>query len=180
MSVALEVNAEDARWGNLEPVARRAIDAGLRHLGQEPARFEVSVLACDDARIAGLNTEFRAKALPTNVLSWPSWDLTAETRGAVPEPPEPGTPDDPELLGDIALAYETCAREAGEQGKPFEAHVTHLIVHSLLHLLGYDHQNDEDADLMEKTEALILAQLGIGDPYAEEDPVRPDGSSGSA
>ena len=177
MSVSLEVNAEDPRWGDLDPVARRAIDAGLRHLGQDPALFEVSLLACDDARIAGLNTEFRAKAVPTNVLSWPSWDLTAEVRGALAALPEPGTRDDPELLGDIALAYETCAREATEQGKTFEVHVTHLIVHSLLHLLGYDHETDEDAVLMEKTEALILAQLGIGDPYAGDDPEPPDGGA---
>jgi metalloprotein, YbeY/UPF0054 family len=175
MSVTLDINAEEPRWGDLDPLARSAIEATLAHLGHDPACFEVSLLACDDTRIKALNAGFRDKDKPTNVLSWPSWDLSPETPGGLPEEPETGTPEDPEPLGDIALAYETCAREAVEQGKTLSDHTTHLVVHSVLHLLGYDHETDEDAALMEKTEVAILARLGIGDPYAEDDsePVTP-------
>lgn len=161
----VELNTEDERWGDLAPLALRAASAGLAHLGHDPAVFEVSLLACDDARIQALNAQFRGKDRPTNVLSWPAWDLGAEEPGALPFPPEPGSADEPEALGDIALAFETCAREASEQGKAFDDHVAHLLVHSLLHLLGYDHEDPRDGDLMEKTEVAILATLGIADPY---------------
>jgi probable rRNA maturation factor len=83
----------------------------------------------------------------------------------VPDSPEPGEVDDPELLGDIALAYDTCAQEAVEAGKTMADHVSHLIVHGLLHCLGYDHIRDGDAAVMEGTEVRILATLGISDPY---------------
>lgn len=176
----IEIAFKEPRWdaAGLEPLAQRACDVALRHLGHDPEGVEVSVLACDDARIRVLNAEFRGKDAPTNVLSWPAWDLSAETPGALPEPPETGTPDAPEGLGDMALAYETCAREAEEQGKRFDDHVTHLVVHSLLHLLGYDHENDADAALMEETEVAILAQLGIADPYAPDETGQPQGVAG--
>ncbi len=159
---------EDARWDEdaLAALCERAARASLVHLGHDPRGFEIALLACDDARIAALNAEFRGKPAATNVLSWPTWDLSAEEDGEAPEPPETGTADAPEPLGDIALAYETCAREAIEQGKSLEAHLTHLVVHSTLHLLGFDHIRDKDAALMEKTETEILAQLGVADPYA--------------
>ena len=175
MSVSLDINDEDPRWGDLTPLARRAIDATLAHLGHDPACFDVSLLACDDARIAALNAEFRAKPAPTNVLSWPTWDLSPDTPGGAPDDPETGTPDDPEALGDIALAYDTCSREAAEQGKTLADHTTHLIVHSTLHLLGYDHVTDPDAERMEKTEVAILAMLGIDDPYAGDETGAPTG-----
>lgn len=165
----VEVNAEDARWGDLAPLTGRALEATLRHLGHDPALFEVSVLACDDARIRALNAQFRGKDQATNVLSWPAWDLATDAPGALPEPPEPGTPQDPEPLGDMALAFETCQHEAAGQGKALADHVTHLIVHSLLHLLGYGHEGDADALLMEETETKILAKLGVADPYATLD-----------
>jgi probable rRNA maturation factor len=85
--------------------------------------------------------------------------------GEAPDLPEPGEADDPESLGDIAIAWETCAREAEAQGKPMANHVTHLLVHGVLHLLGYDHVEDEDALLMEGLEVRILASLGVSDPY---------------
>ena len=175
MSIHLEINDEDARWGDLAPLARAAADATLRHLGHDPALFEVSVLACDDARIRALNAEFRGKDKPTNVLSWPAWDLSPDSPGGTPEAPEPGTADDPEPLGDIALSFDTCTREALEQGKPFAHHVTHLVVHSVLHLLGHDHETDADASRMEKTEIAVLEQLAIPDPYAGDDSVLPGG-----
>jgi probable rRNA maturation factor len=86
--------------------------------------------------------------------------------GATPDAPEPGPVDDPESLGDIAIAWETCAAEAQAAGKPMPDHVTHLVIHGLLHLLGYDHENDIDATLMETTETRILETLGHSDPYS--------------
>lgn len=158
---------EDARWDEtgLDALAEQAARATLADQGLDPAGYEIALLACDDARIAILNADFRGKPAPTNVLSWPAWDLAAPDDGGTPDPAPDGDPDDGESLGDIALAYDTCAREAAEQGKTFAAHVTHLVVHSVLHLLGFDHIRDKDAALMEETEIRILAQLGVADPY---------------
>jgi probable rRNA maturation factor len=155
---------EDARWQEtgLQALAETAAQATLAHLGLNPADWEIAVLACDDARIATLNAEFRGKPTPTNVLSWPSEDRAADTPGHAPALPRPGS--DPEL-GDIAIAYDTCAREAAAQGKDLSDHATHLTVHGVLHLLGYDHIRDQDATLMETTEAAILGKLGLPDPY---------------
>ncbi|NBD28630.1 MAG: rRNA maturation RNase YbeY [Alphaproteobacteria bacterium] len=156
---------EDDRWqeAGLERLAARAAEATLAHLRLDPAEWEIAVLGCDDARIAALNEDFRDKAAATNVLSWPSAERGAATDGAVPDLPEAGP--DPEL-GDIAIAYDTCAQEARTAGKPMEDHVTHLIVHGILHLLGYDHVRDKDATLMERTEVEILGKLGLPDPYS--------------
>jgi len=164
--VHVDVIVEDDAWGDPTPVVERAVAATLRHLGHDPAVYEVSVLACNDARIRALNAEFRGKDAATNVLSWPAVDLSPEQPGGQPEPPEPGAQDDPEALGDIALARETCASEAAQQGKTLEDHLTHLVVHSVLHLLGYDHETDADAHLMETTETAILSGMGLADPYA--------------
>ena len=107
---------EDERWTalGLEDLAERAARETLAHLGLDPADFEIALLACDDARIAELNGDFRAKPKPTNVLSWPSEERAPEEPGATPDLPEPGL--DPEL-GDIAIAYETCLREARDQDR---------------------------------------------------------------
>ncbi|MEZ5720367.1 MAG: rRNA maturation RNase YbeY [Paracoccaceae bacterium] len=155
----VETIIEDERWAEagLEPLAERACAAALDHLGIDGA--EISLLACDDTRIAALNADFRGKPAPTNVLSWPSEERGAEVPGGEPLPPE-----DLEL-GDIAIAFETCAREAAAADKPFADHVTHLLVHGTLHLLGYDHIEDKDAGLMEALEVEILGKLGIADPY---------------
>ena len=163
-AVTVDAVIEDERWADagLEPLALRATDAVLGHLGLDAALWEIALLACDDARIATLNAEFRGKVSPTNVLSWPSFDLAAGSAGSRPERPDPAM--GPEL-GDIALAFETCAREAAEADIPLENHIAHLIVHGTLHLLGYDHIRDEDADLMERIEAEILATMGIPNPY---------------
>lgn len=162
-----DVVIEDPRWdaAGLENLAERAARATLAALALPPDGFEIVVMGGDDARISALNADFRGKPQPTNVLSWPADELGAETEGADPERPEPGDPDDPEPLGDIALAWETCVREAQEAGKPLADHVTHLVVHGVLHLLGHDHQRDGDATLMEGLETAILAELGVPDPY---------------
>ena len=155
---------EDERWQSLEfaNLAEHAARQTLSHLELDPNAFEIAVLACDDARIAELNSEFREKATPTNVLSWPSDERASETDGGMPDKPE--LPMDAEL-GDIAISYDTCLHEAEAAGKPLEDHVTHLIIHGVLHLLGYDHIRDLDATLMEETEVLILGTLGIDTPY---------------
>ena len=160
--MSVDVIIEDERWkaAGLEALANRAIGATLTHLGHDPDAWEVAVLGTDDARIAALNADFRGKPQPTNVLSWPSMERGAEIPGADPDAPL----GDPEL-GDIALAWETCAREAAEQGKTAEQHFLHLIVHGMLHLLGYDHVRTGDGDLMESHEIAILAALGVPDPY---------------
>lgn len=159
-----EVIIEDDRWQavGLEDLAERAARMTLEHLGLDPEGWEISILACDDARMSELNGEFRNRSQPTNVLSWPSEERAAETLGARPSLPLPGPDPD---LGDIAIAWETCLREATDADKSQADHVTHLIVHAVLHLLGYDHVRDEDATLMEATEVVILGKLGIGDPY---------------
>jgi probable rRNA maturation factor len=110
--------------------------------------WEITVLLTDDAAIQDLNARFRGKDKPTNVLSFPA----AET--AAPH------------LGDIALAYGVCAEEAKAQGKPLAHHLMHLTVHGVLHLLGYDHEADAEAEEMEGMERAILATLGVSDPYA--------------
>ena len=121
-------------------------------------------MACDDVRITQLNSDFRTKPKATNVLSWNETDLSPEEAAAHPHSPV-SDPDGTVSLGDIAIAYDTCAREAAEQNKPMVDHVIHLIVHGTLHLLGYDHVRDLDATLMEALEVEILGNLGVSDPY---------------
>jgi probable rRNA maturation factor len=132
--------------GPLRPVAaRRATSPVLSGTGEEQG---VAVLLTNDLAVHALNARFRDQDKPTNVLSFP-----ASTN------PE-------RFLGDIALAFETCAREAAEQGKPLAHHLQHLTAHGVLHLLGYDHGTDAEAQAMEGLERTILAGLGIPDPYA--------------
>jgi probable rRNA maturation factor len=169
-AMGLDISIEEDRWleADLEPLVIEATEAVLSHFQLDPEACEISVLACDDARIAVLNEDFRQKVKPTNVLSWPAEELAAEEPGGTPMAPEADfTGEIP--LGDIAIAYETCAREAQEAGKPLADHLRHLIVHGLLHLLGYDHIRDPDATLMEGLEVEILGKMGIDDPYTVED-----------
>ena len=152
----IEVEVEDPAWNavaDVEAVVVKAATATLKFLLRGEATGEVPgvvvLLASDDA-VAELNQQFRHKAGPTNVLSFPA-----------PENPE-------NLLGDIALAYGVCAREAAEQGKALADHLAHLTVHGVLHLAGYDHQTDDEAEAMEDLERRVLATLGVSDPYATE------------
>jgi probable rRNA maturation factor len=163
----VETVIEDVRWQalGLAALAERAGRAVLGASGLPVEGFSISLMGCDDDRIAALNADFRGKPQPTNVLSWPSEERGAQDLGEAPTPPEPGDAAAPEFLGDIAIAWETCAREAAEHGKPMADHVTHLIVHGVLHLLGYDHVEDDDAARMEGLEVRILASLGVSDPY---------------
>jgi len=162
--MAVDCIIEDDRWVGLPALAGKASDAALMRVGLEPDAFEISLLGADDARIKVLNADFRAKEAATNVLSWPSAARAAATPGAMPVAPDPEMDAE---LGDIALAFETCAREAAEQGKTLNDHLTHLIVHGTLHLLGFDHENNADAVVMETLETEILGNLGIADPYKD-------------
>lgn len=172
MNMIVDTVIEDDRWDafGLDAVAQSAVEATLQAMGHPAFGLSLCLMGCDDTRIAVLNADFRGKPQPTNVLSWPSEDRAAEKPGLDPDPPQMGDEDEPEELGDIAIAFDTCEREAAEQGKTMQDHVTHLIVHGLLHLLGYDHINDEDAELMEAHEVAILATLGIPDPYSQVGP----------
>lgn len=171
MTQIVDTTTDDSRWNDidLEGLAEVAARAALRHLGVSDG-FEISLLGCDDARIAELNSEFRSKGAATNVLSWPSEERVAKNDGDRPESPFSdvqlaalGMVDE---LGDIAISYDTCAREAKAENKEFTDHVTHLVVHGVLHLLGYDHIREKDAVLMEGLEREILETLGIPDPYS--------------
>ena len=164
----LDIVLEDPRWqtADLPHLAETATRATLEHLCLAPDLCELTLLACDDARITTLNADFRDKPQPTNVLSWPSEERSAMRDGAQPTPPEQG-PDGMIELGDIAISYDTCASEAAVADKPISAHVTHLIVHGVLHLLGYDHMTEADGDLMERIEVEILGKLGHDNPYLE-------------
>ena len=155
---AVDVLIESDAWQVLpdaEDIVRRAIaSAATTGAATRDRRTELSVLLCDDKTIAGLNARWRGQERPTNVLSFPAPPL----RGAAPDEKVP--------LGDIAIAYETVVREAGEHGKAVSDHLSHLAVHGFLHLLGYDHHMDGEAEQMERLERDILARIGIADPYA--------------
>lgn len=170
MTPLTDVMVEDARWAAIgfADLAEDAAQATLAALGLPRAGFEIAILACDDTRIAALNADFRGKPQATNVLSWPSEARGAARDGERPEAPEPGDAADPAHLGDVAIAYETCAAEAAAGGKPLTAHATHLVVHGVLHLLGFEHDRDGDAALMMAFETEILGKMGLTDPYMED------------
>lgn len=168
--MTLDITIEDSRWqtAGIAALAEQAVAAVLDHFALEAEDCEISLLACDDARIADLNAEFREKDKATNVLSWPATDLAAERDGGTPRLPEADFTGEI-ALGDIAISYDTCQREAAEAGKPLADHSRHLIVHGILHLLGYDHIRDHDAAVMETIEVLLLGKMGIANPYRIED-----------
>jgi probable rRNA maturation factor len=147
------VEIEDAGWSQLLPdceavvqnAARTALSGDLRH----PAEgYEVTILLTDDATVQDLNCRFRGKNAPTNVLSFPALESARP------------------YLGDVAMARGVCVTEAKAQGKSLADHLAHLTVHGVLHLLGYDHEADSEAEVMEDMERSILNRLGVRDPYA--------------
>ena len=144
-----------------EAVIHRAIEAAAGIADADTDDAELAVMLTDDDGIRTLNNNWRGIDKATNVLSFP-----ARQR------PAPAGPDDaPRMLGDIAIAYQTTRREADEEHKPFDHHLSHLAVHGFLHLIGYDHESDDEAEAMESLEREILAQLGIPDPYADRERV---------
>ena len=154
--ITLDIMIEAGDWDRLadaEALARRAAEAALAVTCEAEGEFEASVMLTDDAQIRELNRTWRGKDKPTNVLSFPA-------------PEQPGVAG-PRHLGDIALAYETLVRESEEESKELAHHFAHLIVHGVLHLLGYDHEVEAEADIMEGLEVKALATLGIADPYRD-------------
>lgn len=154
--IELDIMVEGGGWESLagaETLAQRAAEAAVTVADEAGEDFEVSVMLTDDAHIRELNRTWRAKDKPTNVLSFPA-------------PEQPGAAG-PRHLGDLALAYETLVRESEEESKELAHHFAHLIVHGILHLLGYDHEVEEEAEAMEALEVKALATLGIADPYRD-------------
>jgi len=164
----IEVVVQEPLWASIDlvSIATEAFGVISTGLPLNGGPYELSILACNDARIAELNGEFRAKPAPTNVLSWPGYDLAPEKDGDTPDaPPCAGAGDAFVNLGDIAIAYETCLQEARDAAIDPQHHVTHLLIHGILHLLGYDHETDADADVMESLEIKLLETMAIGNPY---------------
>ncbi len=158
---SIELRVEGGDWpgeSQLEVLAAGAVAAVCDMVDAELRGRELSLLFTDDATIAGLNRDWRGKPKPTNVLSFPVVERD-ELAGEMAVP-----------LGDIVFGYETVAKEAAEAGLTLADHITHLLVHGLLHLLGYDHEEDAAAMAMEQLETAILARLGIADPYAGSEP----------
>ena len=150
-SVEVEVEGLWREWiADVEAVTQRAARAALT-AAPDRSSGSITVLLTEDEDVAELNHRFRGKAGPTNVLSFPAG---------------PGAGDH---LGDLALALGVCRREAEAQGKRAADHLSHLVVHGVLHLLGMDHQNDAEAEAMEQLERTVLAGLGVPDPYASQD-----------
>ena len=158
MSTALDIDVQvqSPKWDG-EPAAVETVRAAVAAATEAvPAKGEMSVVLTDDAAVRSLNRDWRGIDKPTNVLSFPA--SSPKTKGI------------PALLGDVIVAYETLAREAAEEKKPVPHHLAHLVVHGYLHLLGYDHQTDSEAEAMEGLERNILARLNIADPYRDYAP----------
>ena len=157
MKVALAISVPSGLWRGLpraRALARETIAAAIAESGfSQPDGAEVSLCLADDARLGELNLRWRGVDKPTNVLSFPS---------------APGGGAESVMLGDIALAYETLAREASELDVPLADHYRHLVAHGFLHLIGYDHATVKEAERMEALETRIMARLGAADPYARE------------
>lgn len=160
-ALSLSLRMQSRRWSEVAGWRERvaaAAEAALAVAPVQPARgAEVSVLMTDDRRIRVINRDWRGFDKATNVLSFP----------AVPPSAIATSP----ALGDIVIAYETVLREAADEEKSVDDHLSHLVVHGLLHLLGEDHETDAEAERMERLEIAALARLGIADPYAGSDPV---------
>ena len=164
LDIAIDADPEWDSSSGWDSLVRRAAEAAIAEsafpqLASSPRAIELSVRLTGDDEVQALNAEWRGKDKPTNVLSFPQME-TNEIGTA-------GT-DGPDLmLGDVVLAREVCEREAAEKAIPLEEHAAHLVVHGTLHLLGYDHHDDDSADDMESREVRALARLGIADPYGE-------------
>jgi len=167
-SLEIAVALHDTAWSDalddLENRARAAVRRTLTHvMPDNEGPLEISLVFTDDSEQRLLNRDYRDNDRATNVLSFPNMDDHDRDDRAGPE-----ASGQPRLLGDVVLARETVAREAQAQGKSLADHTSHLLVHGLLHLLGYDHQDNAEAEEMEALETRILAEMGIADPYRAE------------
>ena len=155
MTVRYDIAINADGWqseDSLRMLVDRVLEATLHGLEFDDVDSELSLVFTDDANIRTINAKWRQIDKATNVLSFPAFPI------------QPGQRPGP-VLGDIVIARETVQHEAQEENKTFDDHLSHLIVHGLLHLTGYDHQNDDEAEQMESLERKILASLGISDPY---------------
>ena len=155
---------EDGRWKKtlLGEVSRTVFKETLNFFGQNASDFSIDILACNDGRISELNKEFRGNNSATNVLSWPSKNFQSKfVKGNTDSilNKEDG------FLGDIAISYDTCVKEAKERAIDFVDHISHLMIHSILHLMGYDHILEVEEEKMKKIEIEILGKMGIDSPY---------------
>lgn len=157
------VSIADDAWLDAVPdseaVALRAAEAALAATWPGLGPVGIGIVLGDDAQVQALSRQWRGQDKPTNVLSFPATDAAPDTR---PTTAEDGMPLE---LGDVVLAHGTCRREAQDQDKPLARHLEHLVVHGVLHLLGYDHLTEAEAERMEQLETRILAGLGAPDPY---------------
>jgi probable rRNA maturation factor len=164
--VQLEVIVRSALWKKrrtAKSVVKKAVLAAAKAASTAPA--ELAIVLSNDSTIRALNRDWRGKNAPTNVLSFPAApDRPVRTAGPRRRSGKSRAPSP--YIGDIVIAYQTTAREAVAEGKPFDHHLAHLAVHGFLHLLGYDHENDRDAEKMESLERRILGRLAVPDPYA--------------
>jgi len=181
-AVDILLSIEESGWQEAAPagmsldlLVERAARAALTAAAPNLRQGEVSIVLASDARVRELNREWRGLDKPTNVLSFPGGDPDDFEEDEEEDEPPPAREEEqedydgppPMQLGDVILAWPTVRREADEQGKPVAAHMSHLVVHGMLHLLGFDHEEEEQAGIMEGLEVAILAGLGIADPYAE-------------
>lgn len=154
--VQIDVIVRSARWRKrptAKTIVKKAVSAAADAISTP--RAELAIVLSDDSAIQALNRDWRGKNAPTNVLSFPA---------VAPGKGQPASP----YIGDVVIAYQTTEREAVAEGKPFGHHLAHLAVHGFLHLLGYDHENDRDAQKMERLERKILKRLAVPDPYARQ------------
>jgi len=160
----IEIIKEEDKWSeipDIEGLCQQACQQALdnRGVNRYCSDLEVSILLTNDKKIRKLNSNFRGKDKPTNVLSFPNIEVHPDKIDELKHHGEEA------VLGDIALSFKTIKKEAKEQQKDIKDHVAHLVVHATLHLLGYDHEKDKDAEIMEALEASILNHMGISDPY---------------
>lgn len=142
-----------------EAICRRSATAAFHAAKKTEAAAEASVVLSNDARIKSLNAAWRGKDEATNVLAFPAMDIQKAGAAA-------GRSQPPLIIGDVIVAFETAVAEARVEGKDLADHLSHLVVHGMLHLLGYDHETDDEADEMESMEVAVLASVGVADPYS--------------
>ena len=164
--VMLELLNESHDWDQkiFKTLAENAVSSTLLYLGYDPNIFEVAILTCGDEKISELNYKFCNKRKITNILSWPEKDLSAGASGEMPFRVLVSK-QNITFLGNMAISYKFTMAEAKEQGKDFYDHVHHLLIHGTLHLLGFTHDLELDAKIMEKIEVEILVKALISDPY---------------